>query len=97
MRRGGAVGLLLLAVVAITEPAAARTTAHRPLLFAVGTTSLHYDEQGVTLHVTVYYPAQGRPTPLDVDNARRETRWAPFVTTTYCTTTRIRNTIRPIT
>jgi len=78
MRRGAA-GLLFLALVVAADPAsAARTTVHRPAEFAVGTTSLRYDQQGTPLEVTVYYPARGRATPLDVEGARRETRWAPF-------------------
>ena len=52
--------------------------AKRPLLFAVGTNTLRFDNEGRNLAVTVYYPAKGRATTLDVEHAPRATQWGPY-------------------
>jgi fermentation-respiration switch protein FrsA (DUF1100 family) len=79
MKRVAVFGLVLLAVLATgVGPSLAKPTAKRPVLFAVGTTTLHFDNEGRTLDATVYYPATGRPTTLDIDNAPRATRWGPY-------------------
>ena len=68
--RAAVLGLLLLAGVGLSaSPGAARTTPKRPLEFAVGTTTLHFDNQGRSLATTVYYPATGRASTLAIDGA----------------------------
>ncbi len=72
-------GLVFLSVLTVgASSSAAKDTAKRPVLFAVGTTTLHFDNEGRTLDATVYYPAKGRATTLDIDNARRATQWGPY-------------------
>jgi fermentation-respiration switch protein FrsA (DUF1100 family) len=73
-------GLLLLAGFALsTAPAAAaRTAPKRPIEFPVGTTTLHFDNEGRSLATTVYYPATGRASTLSIDGAPRATRWGPY-------------------
>jgi fermentation-respiration switch protein FrsA (DUF1100 family) len=79
MKRVAVFGLVLLAVLAVgAGPSFAKQTAKRPVLFAVGTTTLHFDNEGRTLDATVYYPAKGRATTLDVENAPRATQWGPY-------------------
>jgi fermentation-respiration switch protein FrsA (DUF1100 family) len=79
MKRSAVLGLLFLAVLTVgVGPSAAKQTAKRPLLFAVGTTTLHFDNEGRTLDATVYYPAKGRATTLDIENAPRATKWGPY-------------------
>jgi predicted dienelactone hydrolase len=79
MKRVAVFGLVLLAVLPICASASfAKQTAKRPLLFAVGTTTLHFDNEGRTLDATVYYPAKGRATTLDIENAPRATQWGPY-------------------
>jgi fermentation-respiration switch protein FrsA (DUF1100 family) len=79
MKRVAMLGLVLLAVLAVgASPSFAKKTAKRPLLFGVGTTTLHFDNEGRTLDATVYYPAKGRASTLDVENAPRATQWGPY-------------------
>jgi len=80
MRRVVAVGLLVAAawVAAGQTAGAASHRAVRPARFAVGTTILRFDDQGHSVVATVYYPATGRATPLEVVDAPRATKWAPY-------------------
>ena len=71
-KRSAVLSLLLLALVALSaSPAVARKPAPRPTDFAVGVTTLRFDNQGRTLDTTVYYPATGRASTLAVVNAPR--------------------------
>src|SRR5262245_58449568 len=83
MRRGFAGGLVVAiaatCMVASTASAsAARKQALRPTEFAVGVTTLRFDDAGREVTATVYYPAAGRPSPLQVVNAPRAARWGPY-------------------
>jgi fermentation-respiration switch protein FrsA (DUF1100 family) len=80
MRRAGAVGLLAVVVLLATSQTADAATrpAVRPPRLAVGTTILRFDNQGRSVVATVYYPATGRATPLDVEDAPRAIKWAPY-------------------
>src|SRR5436190_16867404 len=79
MRRVAAVGLLAVAVWATSQTAGAATRPPvRPARFAVGRTILRFDDQGHSVVATVYYPATGRATPLEVEDAPRATNWAPY-------------------
>ena len=72
-------GLLMAAVLMListlgASPATAATKApKRPTDFAVGTTTLKFDNQGRTVTTTVYYPATGRPSTLAIEDAPRAT------------------------
>jgi fermentation-respiration switch protein FrsA (DUF1100 family) len=77
--RAAVLGLLLLAGTALSvSPAVARNTPKRPIEFSVGTTTLHFDNEGRSLATTVYYPATGRASTLSIEGAPRATRWGPF-------------------
>jgi dienelactone hydrolase len=84
MKRIGAVGAAFLAVLtalsAAVGPASAgtRTKATPPLNYAVGRTVVQYDDNGRTITTTIFYPATGRATTVEVENAPRATKWAPF-------------------
>src|SRR5262245_42113958 len=84
MKRIAALGLALLAAltaIATTADAASsgeRTPARRPVDFAVGKTTVQYDNQGRTVTVVVYYPAAGRATTLEVQDAPRATKFGPY-------------------
>jgi fermentation-respiration switch protein FrsA (DUF1100 family) len=80
MRRAAAVGLLAVAAWMATSSAAGAATrpAVRPTRFAVGTTILRFDDHGRSVVATVYYPAVGRATPLEVEDAPRATKWGPY-------------------
>jgi fermentation-respiration switch protein FrsA (DUF1100 family) len=80
MKRVAAAGLVAVAVWVGTSQVAgaAARPAVRPARFAVGTTILRFDDQGRSVVATVYYPATGRATPLEVDDAPRNTKWAPY-------------------
>ena len=79
-RRAAVLGLLVSAVLALSaSPSlAAAEGATRPTLFAVGTTSVKFDNQGRSVATTVYYPATGRATTLSIDGAPRATKWGPY-------------------
>jgi dienelactone hydrolase len=78
-KRAAVLGLLLLALVALSaSPAVATKPAPRPTDFAVGFTTVRFDNQGRTLDTTVYYPATGRASTLTVLNAPRATKWGPY-------------------
>ena len=80
MKRVAAAGLLAVAVWVGTSQAVGAAThpAVRPARFAVGTTILRFDNQGRSVVATVFYPATGRATPLEVEDAPRNTRWGPY-------------------
>ena len=80
MKRAAAAVLLAVAVWMGTSQTAGAATrpAVRPARFAVGTTIQRFDDQGHSVVATVYYPATGRPTPLEVEDAPRNTRWGPY-------------------
>jgi fermentation-respiration switch protein FrsA (DUF1100 family) len=79
VKRSAMFGSLLLAVFTLSaSPAVARKASPRPIEFAVGTTTLSFDNQGRTVATTVYYPATGRATTLAVENAPRATKWGPY-------------------
>jgi predicted dienelactone hydrolase len=80
MKRAAVSGLLALATLTwCTVPAtAAQKDEPRPTEFAVGVTRQTYEDAGREVAVTVYYPAAGRATTLEVTDAPRATRWAPY-------------------
>ncbi|HEY7105568.1 MAG TPA: dienelactone hydrolase family protein [Acidimicrobiia bacterium] len=84
MKRIGALGVALLAALtalsAASGPLSAGTKAKArpPLDYAVGRTVVQYDENGQTVTATIFYPAAGRATTLDVEDAPRATKWAPY-------------------
>jgi predicted dienelactone hydrolase len=84
MKRTAALGLVMLAALAAVggnAPTASgaeraqRATAPRPTDFAVGKTTVRYDPQGRTVTATVFYPATGRATTLEVEDAPPATKW----------------------
>ena len=80
-RRSAVLGLLVAAVLASSASpslAAAEKAPKRPTDFAVGTTTLKFDNQGRTVTTTVYYPATGRATTLSIEDAPRATKWGPY-------------------
>jgi fermentation-respiration switch protein FrsA (DUF1100 family) len=81
MKRSTVFGLVFVAALAtFTLPARGteKTVTRRPTTFAVGTTTVHFDNRGRTVTATIYYPAKGRATPLEVEGAPRATKWAPY-------------------
>ncbi len=80
-RRAAVLGLLVAAVLALSASAslaAAEKAPKRPTLFAVGTSTVKFDNQGRSVTTTVYYPATGRASTLSIDGAPRETKWGPY-------------------
>jgi predicted dienelactone hydrolase len=82
MKRGALAGLVALVALACCSlpgaTAAAQKDERRPAEFAVGVSKQTYEDAGRQVDVTVYYPAAGRPTTLEVTDAPRATKWAPF-------------------
>jgi predicted dienelactone hydrolase len=84
MKRIAALGLVMLAALALVAGTASiasgadRAVGRRPANFAVGRTTVQYDDQGRTITATVFYPATGRATILDVEDAPRATKWRPY-------------------
>ncbi|HXY92086.1 MAG TPA: dienelactone hydrolase family protein [Acidimicrobiia bacterium] len=84
MRRAAALGLVVCALItaaltaAPTAGAATPKHARRPLEFAVGVTTQRFDNEGRSISATVYYPATGRAAPFVIDDAPRNTKWAPY-------------------
>jgi fermentation-respiration switch protein FrsA (DUF1100 family) len=83
MKRAASRGLLALTalswcLVPTAAGAAAAKDEPRPAEFAVGVTKQTYEDAGREVDVTVYYPAAGRATTLEVTDAPRATKWAPY-------------------
>jgi predicted dienelactone hydrolase len=83
MKRAALAGLTALVALAwCAVPAEAASAAKkgetRPTEFAVGVSKQTYEDAGRPVDVTVYYPAVGRPTTLEVTDAPRATKWAPY-------------------
>jgi predicted dienelactone hydrolase len=83
MKRAAVSSLLAVTTLAgCVVPAATATAAQedepRPTEFAVGVTKQTYEDAGREVDVTVYYPAAGRATTLEVTDAPRATKWAPY-------------------
>ena len=76
----GFVAFVALAWCAVPADAAgaAKKAEPRPTEFAVGVSKQTYEDAGRQVDVTVYYPAAGRPTTLEVADAPRATKWAPY-------------------
>jgi fermentation-respiration switch protein FrsA (DUF1100 family) len=79
-RRAAVLGLLVAAVLALSAgpSLAAAKPPPRPTLFAVGTTTVKFDNQGRSVATTVYYPATGRASTLSIDGAPRASKWGPY-------------------
>jgi dienelactone hydrolase len=80
MRRGVVLALVVAIATAFsaTSAAAAAKQVPRPTEFRVGVTTLQFDNAGRELTATVYYPASGRTSPVQVVDAAPNTRWGPY-------------------
>jgi predicted dienelactone hydrolase len=84
MKRIAALFLAMLAALvtvggtAPTASGAERAAAPRPTDFAVGRSTVEYAAQGRTVTATVFYPASGRATTLEVEDAPRAKKWGPY-------------------
>ena len=77
------IAALLAAFAAVASTSAVTSSAQGaasrpPTDFAVGRTTVAYDDHGRTITATVYYPATGRATTLEVEDAPRATKWGPY-------------------